>query len=145
MGKKFVIAMLSVMIVFAAYLSEFIPVGFPVPKGTKVYAVLGDKRIQLSDEDAEDIIYILRNEYWKDNGGNCPFDHDFNIGFEAGNNRYAIAMDSYVYVAVYSLDGVYRCSGGSLYVGRPAAPYYYKYFDDDDISGYFKHIEENEV
>lgn len=136
MGRKFIIAMLSVMTVFTAYLTEIVPVGFSVPKGTEVYAVLGDKRIQLSDEDAEDIIYILRNVYWRGNSGKCPF--DFNIGFQIGNNRYAVAMDGCNTVDVYSLNGVYIYGGGTWSSdSRSATPYYYKYFDDDDIREYF--------
>lgn len=136
MGRKFVIAVLSAMIVFTAYLSKFIPVGFPVPKGAEVYAVLGDKRILLSREDAKNVIYILRNEYWRGNGGKCPF--DFNIGFEIGNNRYAVAMDGCSTVDMYSVGGEYIDEGGTPFPdSRSVTPYYFKYFDDDDIREYF--------
>ena len=136
MGRKFVIAMLSVMIVFTAGLTDFFPVGFPVPVGSEVYAVLGNERILLSREDAKNVIYILRNEYWRGREGNCPF--DFNIGFEIGNNRYAIAMDGCSTVDMYSAAGKYIYGGGTPYPdSRTATPYYFKYFDDDDISEYF--------
>lgn len=133
------------MTVFTSYLTEFIPVGFPVPVGSEVYAVLGDEKILLSSEDAKNVVYILRNEYWKDEKFSPDFDHDFNIGFEIGNNRYAVSMDSYVYAAAYFLDGTYRCGGGCLYVGRPVNEYYYKYFDDDYIKEYFKYRKENKL
>lgn len=139
MRRFFSVLILLVMTVFTAYLTEFVPAGFPVSKGTEVYAVLGDKRIQLSDEDAEDIIYILRNEYWRGRGGKCPF--EFNIGFEIGNNRYAVAMDGCDTVDMYSIGGEYICGGGTPFPDSKSAKlYYYKYFDDDDISEYFKHI-----
>lgn len=136
MGRKFVIAVLSVMIIFTSYMTGFIPVGLSAPVGSEVYAVLGDEKILLSREDAKNVIYILRNEYWRGKDGKCPF--DFNIGFEIGNNRYAVAMDGCNTVNMYSVGGEYICGAGTPSSdSRSVTPYYYKYFDDNDIREYF--------
>lgn len=136
MKRFFYVSTLLVMAVFTAYLTEFIPVGLPAPVGSEVYAVLGDEKILLSREDAKNVVYILRNEYWRGKDGKCPF--DFNIGFEIGNNRYVIAMDGCDTVDMYSVGGEYICGAGTPFSdSRSAARYYFKYFDDDDIKEYF--------
>lgn len=139
MGRKFVIAILSVMVVFTAFVSGLYMAigsnGFPVEDNADVYAVVGDKKIPLSSNDSSNVKKMLKAQYSKDQAGKCPF--DFNIGFEIGNYRYAIAMDGCNTIDVYLLDGKFICGGGNFWGEEYVSKYFYKYVDREDILEYF--------
>ncbi|MCM1328598.1 MAG: hypothetical protein NC253_04080 [Ruminococcus sp.] len=138
MGKKFVVSALSVMVALTAFVSgvfmEISANALPVDENADVYAVVGNRKIPLSSGDANAVKKMLKS-YDKGQSGKCPF--DFNIGFEIGNYRYAIAMDGCNTVDVYSLDGKYICGGGRYYENEYVAKYFYKYFDNENIREYF--------
>lgn len=139
MGRKFVISMLSVMIIFTAFISGFFMImranAFPVDDYADVYAVVGDKKILLSHNDAHMVKKLFKTKYDRGYGGKCPF--DFGIGFEIGNYRYLIAMDGCNSIDMYSLDGEFLYGGGNPWGEEYVSKYFYKYFDDDDIREYF--------
>lgn len=138
MGRKFVVSALSVMVVLTAFVSGLcMAIGssaISVDENADVYAIVGDKRIPLSSNDSSVVKKMLKG-YSTDQAGKCPF--DFNIGFEIGNYRYAIAMDGCNTIEVFSLDGEYVCSGGDWWDEEYVAKYFYKYFDNENIREYF--------
>lgn len=136
MGRKFVIAMLSAMIFLTVYLTDFVPVGFPIQDSAEVYAVCGDEKVLINDKDADMVKKLLGKKYDSGYGVKCPF--YFGIGFEVRDYRYAIAMDGCDGINMYSLDGKLLHSGGNPFSAESASAYYYKYFDDDNIREYFE-------
>ena len=135
MGKKFVLAMLSVFIVITACSTKIFSFGFPVDKFAPVYAVMGDKRVLVPDDEGRKIIDALRHNYDRGNSGKCPF--DYNLAFEIGNYRYAVAWDGCYSVDMYTRDGRLIYSGGTFTDGGIYAGTYLRYFSDEELQEYF--------
>ena len=134
--KTPVIALLWFLIIAAAFLADFNRAGFfiesfVIGKEAEVYAVCGDERVKLSDEDAEKVVYLLCHKYDARGGFKCPYDD--RIGFDIEGKRYAIALDGCSTVQVYNAGGEH-IGDGYLYLDDGSIdPYYFKYFDNEDI------------
>ena len=129
--KKFAIITFFWLLIFAVSLVVGIRVGFFIRPNAEVYAVCGDESIRLSDEDAEQVVYILRMKYDTAISGKCPRDYD--VGFDIDGKRYAIALDGCNSVGVYNADREYIGGGCAFFEGYSINPYYFKYFDNEDI------------
>ena len=130
--KKIVIIAFFWLLIFAVSLIVGIRVGFFIRQDAEVYAVCGDERVKLSDEDAEKVVYLLCCKYDTAMSGKCP--RDYRVGFDIDGNRYAIALDGCDSVGVYNADGKNIGGGYAFFEGCSVNPYYYKYFDDKVIS-----------
>ena len=137
MNKSAVIAILWFLIIATAFFADFNRVGFfiesfVIGEEAEVYAVCGDERVKLTEEDAEKVVYLLCNKYDSRGGFKCPYDD--RIGFDIEEKRYAIALDGCSTVQVYNSDGEHIGDGYAYFDNSSINSYYYKYFDNKDIS-----------